>query len=89
MGLAFTDKIGRDWLRGLLKTSEVEVTFVKVGGDKRKMRCTLKEDVIVPHEKKTDREKEINEEVLAVWDVEKNSWRSFRFDSIIKIEFPA
>jgi hypothetical protein len=46
--------------------------------------CTLKEGVVVPHEKKTERVKEVNDEVLAVWDCEKNAWRSFRFDSIIE-----
>jgi hypothetical protein len=49
------------------------------------MICTLREDIVVPHEKKTERVKEINENVLAVWDCEKNAWRSFRVDSIIGV----
>jgi hypothetical protein len=49
------------------------------------MLCTLREDIVVPHEKTTDRVKELNEEVLPVWDCEKNAWRSFRVDSIIGI----
>lgn len=47
------------------------------------MICTLKESIIVPHEKKTDRVKAENEDVIAVWDTEKNAWRSFKIGSII------
>lgn len=78
-------KKGREWLVSTLRGGNVRVTFTKKDGTERDMLCTLKEDVIVPYEKKTEREKVPNEEVLSVWDVEKNSWRSFRFDSIIKI----
>lgn len=49
------------------------------------MVCTLRDDIVVPHEKTTDRVKQLNEEVLAVWDCEKNAWRSFRVDSIIDV----
>ncbi len=28
-----------------------------------------------------------NDEVLAVWDLDKQAWRSFRLDSITKIEY--
>jgi len=50
------------------------------------MLCTLKSDIVVPHEKKTDRVKVVSEDVLAVWDCEKNAWRSFRYDSIIEAQ---
>jgi WYL_2, Sm-like SH3 beta-barrel fold len=63
------------------------VTFIKVDGDKRIMKCTLNEKYIPQAEpKKTDRVKKENPDVLAVWDLEKEGWRSFRLDTIIEIE---
>jgi hypothetical protein len=50
------------------------------------MVCTLKDSIIVPHEKKTDRVKTENNNVMAVWDAEKNAWRSFKIDSIISFQ---
>lgn len=83
----FTTPEGLTWLKGLLRERNVVVTFTKKDGTDRKMECTLQEGVVVPHEKTTDREKAINPDTLAVWDVEKNAWRSFRLDSIKLIDF--
>ena len=77
-------KLHRKWLIGLLKETEVKVTFTKKDGTERVMFCTLHEDCtpqIEPDETKN------NDEVLAVYDVDKIGWRSFRWDSIKKIEF--
>ena len=49
------------------------------------MKCTLAEGIIKPHEKKTDREKVPNDNILSVWDIEKDGWRSFRIDSVLEI----
>ena len=51
------------------------------------MNCTLQEGVVVPHENKTDKTKVENDEVLAVWDIDKSAWRSFRLDSIKTVQF--
>jgi len=77
----------REWLTGLLKTNEVGVTFTKKDGSERYMLCTLKEEVIIPYEKKTERVKERSQESLSVWDLELSGWRSFRFDTIKHITF--
>jgi hypothetical protein len=68
------------------------VTFIKVDGTKRIMKCTLNEQYI-PHETNTNnpidfpkKVKKENPDVLAVWDLEKEGWRSFRFDTILEIE---
>jgi len=74
-----------DSIRSTLKSNICKVVFTKKNGELREMLCTLREDIVVPHEKTTDRVKELNEEVLPVWDCEKNAWRSFRVDSIIGI----
>jgi hypothetical protein len=83
----FNTDEGRNWLTSHLKFGPVEVTFTKKDGTERTMKCTLKEDLMLPYEKKTDRVKEENKETLAVYDLEKESWRSFRLDSITKVSF--
>ena len=83
----FTTPEGLSWLKGLLRERNVTVTFTKKDGTDRKMECTLQESVVIPHEKTTDREKAASTETLAVWDVEKSAWRSFRLDSIKLIDF--
>lgn len=80
-----TQVISVDSIRSTLKSNICNIKFTKKNGEIREMVCTLRDDVVVPHEKTTDRVKQINEEVLAVWDCEKNAWRSFRVDSIIDV----
>ena len=83
----FTTKKEKDWLIGLLRSEIVELTFTKKDGTERIMKCTLAEQKIpaenVP--KGTDRAK--SDEAVAVFDLENNGWRSFRWDSLTNIEF--
>lgn len=74
-----------NYLKGILREGEVKVKFVKKDGSERDMRCTLKADLLP---EQTDLEEQIqkktpNPDLLAVWDLDKNAWRSFRVDSII------
>ncbi len=81
--------VDRDELLGYLRSGVVEVLFTKSDGSERRMRCTLQEGrrgVVVPYEAKTVRKKELNEDVVAVWDVEKVGWRSFKVSSVKSIE---
>lgn len=80
-----TQVISADMIRSTLKSNICKVSFTKANGELREMICTLREDIVVPHEKKTERVKEVSEEVIPVWDCEKNAWRSFRTDSIMTI----
>lgn len=84
-----TDQNERSWqneyLKGILQTGIVNVTFVKKDGTTRNLLCTL-----MPSElpAQTDLEEAVqkkapNPDVLAVWDLENKGWRSFRFDSIL------
>jgi hypothetical protein len=67
-------------LQTLLKENVVEVSFTKVNGDERKMKCTLKPDFLP---EPPDRGGQPGpEHTLPVWDIEKNGWRSFRIDSV-------
>jgi hypothetical protein len=77
----------RKWLVGVLKEQPVDLKFEKKDGSVRKMKATLKSDMVVEYEKKTDKEKVVNEEVLSVFDLDKNEWRSFRLESLKEIHF--
>lgn len=68
-----------------LHTDVVTVTFTKKDGSERVMRCTLQEEFLPAQDVKDIKEGKVrnkSEEVVAVWDLEKESWRSFRLDSI-------
>jgi len=81
----------RDTLLRELRDFVIEVSFEKVNGQNRLMRCTLRPDMLPPsyinrditEEKKFHKE---NVEVIAAWDVEKNAWRSFRVDGVKYVE---
>lgn len=65
-----------------LKKNVIKVTFTKVNGDERVMRCTL-HDSILPEQTIGGIKKKENLDVLSVWDLDNNGWRSFRLDSVI------
>jgi hypothetical protein len=71
-----------------LKTNVIEVTFNKVNGTQRVMRCTLREDLLPDKYSSTEQEKfhKDNNEVIACWDVVNGGWRSFRTDSVVYIQ---
>jgi len=72
-------------LREVLQDGIVNVTFTKVDGTKRDMRCTLNESLI-PQSTSTEpkAERKVNDTVQRVFDLDKNEWRSFRKDSVIE-----
>jgi len=87
----------REWVRGLLQNSEVTVTFTKADGTNRDMLCTLDHsripvsiakpvqsvDGIVRESRKP--KKEPDPHSIRVFDLEKQEWRSFRFERLRKI----
>ncbi len=75
--------MNREDLVKILKASIAVVTFTKIDGSTRVMKCTLQEDFLPPL---TGSNHKRSQEVLPVWDVEANGWRSFRLDSIISVE---
>jgi uncharacterized membrane protein YbaN (DUF454 family) len=81
-------KVFRDWLLSHLKYGPVTVDFTKKDGTMRTMKCTLQESAIPTYEKKTERVRVTTpDESLSVVDLEKNEWRSFRYDSIKSVSF--
>ena len=83
----FTTKKEKDWLIGLLRSEIVELTFIKKDGTERIMTCTLAEQKIPAENAPKGTERAKNDEAVAVFDLENNGWRSFRWDSLTNIEF--
>lgn len=77
----------RVWLKGVLTTEDVSVTFMKRDGTERVMKATLKESSIPQTEKKTERTRAPNNDVISVVDAEIGEWRSIRYDSITEVRF--
>lgn len=78
---------GKEWIRGLLRTDVITVTFEKVDGSTRELHCTLIESKIAEEMKPKNSGRAQSDEVIAVFDVENRGWRSFRYDSVRRIEF--
>lgn len=71
----------------MLAEGIITVTFGKMDGTERVMRCTLNENYIpLDMMPKTGREKDPGSNTIAVWDMDVAGWRSFRVDSIINID---
>lgn len=77
-----------------LKNKTCEVVFTKVDGSLREMPCTLDPRVIPPapvHETNTDnpidfpKVKKENPAVMSVWCTDKESWRSFRLENVLRV----
>jgi hypothetical protein len=81
--------IGQEVLKKELKEGIVTVVFEKQDGTERTMQCTLSEDYVPLLDTNGVASKRVqNPDVLAVWDIEANGWRSFRFDSIKSVLYP-
>jgi hypothetical protein len=92
--------IMRDWVKSLLGKQEITVKFTKADGTDRDMLCTLDHSRIpvsvakpvsttapvdgIVRESKRPR-KEPDPHSIRVFDVEKQEWRSFRFDRLKKV----
>lgn len=72
-----------------LKSAIATVVFEKADGFERVMRCTLMENFLPEKTKETSKKKSrpVNDDVVAVFDLDKESWRSFRLDSVTKITY--
>ena len=85
----FSDVETRNWLRDLLKSEVVTLTFTKKDGTQREMVATLSEARIPKTEKSTESAgtRKYSDEAQPVYDIEAEGWRSFRWDSLSKLEF--
>ena len=73
-------------MKEMLQTSQCRVIFTKLNGEERNMVCTLREDIIPSATKDPITQKKVrdlNEEVLDVWDTKAEGWRPFRTANVI------
>jgi hypothetical protein len=76
-----------DYIYNKLKSGIATVTFTKVDGSVRNMRCTLSNDYL-PSEFQ-GKGSMITEagNVIRVFDLDIREWRSFRVDSVTNVEY--
>ena len=88
----FTTESFKTKLKESLQSNEVGVTFTKRDGTERRMQCTLSASRI-PGEQlpqgtgDTSSTETLSKEAIKVFDLEKQAWRSFRYDSIKAVKF--
>jgi hypothetical protein len=74
------------WLRGMLSTDTVTVTFTKKDGTDRVMNCTTNPTVVPKVEiKEGATPRKQSETTMRVFDTDIKEWRSFTTKSIKKI----
>lgn len=78
------------WLKDMLKVGPVTVTFTKKDGTVRVMNCTLDPallpPVVVTEEAEPKKKKAVNENTMAVYDLEAKAWRSFTIRTVSRVE---
>lgn len=77
----------RDNLVSLLRDNVATITFTKVDGSERVMRCTLLSQYMPSSatnngEVILEQPRRANSNNVSVWDIDANGWRSFRVSSI-------
>ena len=79
----------REWCRGILHSQRMNVSFMKADGTERHMHCTLHESLIPQEhkEKEAASPRKRSEEAQIVWDIDKQDWRSFRWDRVTAFSF--
>jgi hypothetical protein len=78
-----------EWLKGILAVTDATITFTKVDGTERVMKCTLEPAKLPPVVIKEDakpRKETTSTKALRVFDIEKSEWRSFTIKNIKRIE---
>jgi hypothetical protein len=77
------------WLKDILTVTKATITFTKVDGTERVMKCTPEANKLPPVVVKEDakpRKQTDSTKALRVFDIEKQEWRSFNIKNIKKIE---
>ena len=83
-------EFNRSTLLEILNTREAVVKFRKLNGDLRTMRCTLRHDLLPEDvreclESKNPPKLQHFPDLLCVYDLDVDGWRSFHLDSIIEV----
>jgi hypothetical protein len=68
-----------------LQENLMQITFTKLDGETRVLKCTLHKALTQFVNEETKKKFPTNEEVIPVWDVENGAWRSFRVAAVTKV----
>ena len=88
------DEDYKEQVQHVLRSGIADVFFTKKDGTKRRMLCTTKESLIPEKafgnpkdwnypESLSETARAKNPDIAVIWDLEKDAWRSFRYDSVI------
>jgi hypothetical protein len=79
----------RSWIVSHLKEGKVVVEFTKKDGSYRKMTCTLKPNLLPLVEKINESTitKKENLDIISVFDMEAQAWRSFIVKNVQNVSF--
>lgn len=80
----------QDWVKGLLHDSNINdlcITFTKADGTERKLRCTLREELIPTDKAPKGTGRAVTETTQRVFDLDLGEWRSFRWESIKSVNY--
>lgn len=80
----------KDTLKEDLRTKILVVEFEKADGTQRVMRCTLIPKYLPPIVEAVEgdppkKARQKNDSVIAVWDLDKQGWRSFHITQVSKV----
>lgn len=86
----YTTQENKSILSEELESKNLIITFNKLSGEIREMKCTLRKDILPPATKddhlSQKKIRKVSPEVLTVWDIDNNGWRNIRWANIIKVE---
>lgn len=90
MDIKPTDPDFQTWVKGLLHDDNLQnlcITFTKSDGTERQMRCTLVESLIPSDKIPKGSGRTTSDATQRVFDLDKQEWRSFKWESVKKVEF--
>lgn len=77
-------------LTDMLHKGQCQINFTKINGEQREMICTLDPKLIpvdkAPKASDDKQVKHLNENVLNVYSLDRNDWRSFRISNVTAAE---
>lgn len=81
------EKNTRQTLIDSLSKGKSKIQFTKVNGEQRTINCTL-DEAYLPERKISPSEtvRKENQDILCVWSLDDNQWKSFRIANVISIE---
>ncbi len=76
-----------NYIKAWLYNDKCRVRFTKKDGSERIMICTLCPEFLPLQTDLEEAAGKNREDLVVVWDLEKEAWRSFRFDSVLAFDY--